>query len=301
MFEEQRTHFIKSVQDEEQLLTDVIEEFESITNMLKDRRELCKHTGSLFCALKTIRSRSSSVLDALVNKDSSSIDEENLVKTLRVIELAMQLENEEKPYQAASKDTVKLLKGVKESLSTVNSNISENHAKSQKQSSLQSQQENFFDQCLELFETWTSEETKCSTNHSSYDELKSTLYPVVGKKLKFSHFIPSATLYLNEDPYEEPDVLLDRVIATNNAEISYVYQLTFRYYSTPLEQFVKLCSRFCYTPDEYEKKEPAISKQQSLVLDFLQTWIENFGITDISSSVSRHVRFFVNEIVIPAG
>ena len=288
--------------DEEKLLASTIEELCNALDILKKRKTLIQQMDTSFGVIKQIRQNNYNVLGDLHElKGNNKNWTAECYDKLNIVETTMQLERIPFPVFDSTEDnlkTSKILRSTKDSLISITKNLSENLKQTEEKATTQKNQDKSFEKALHQYSSWI--EAKYDTKNQIYQELNENLKVLINnQKLNYFRFIPNVSK-IGDDPFENSDELLDRLIISRDFNIIYPFLLTYRYFFSPVDLFTRLCGRFCFTPCEYHKKVSLISNQQDCVIEFLKIWIENFPHDFFDAKISSKINTFLDEIVIPA-
>lgn len=279
-----------------------------MASSVEERLKLLFQTDYSLGTLFGIRKNVTIILDKLdgtLHKNSWKSD--IILESLTMLEKVIRLESIGTPFIEEHADSGKVFHSISKSLEEINKKLRLEHTKAIFLHSKAKARDECYIQWRDLLDQLVNHKFFYSGQIESgiCKELDEILNPLVmDEQSKFIRDIPTKlfTVVGTEDPYEHEDELLDKVIVMRDPGISFLYQLTFRYFSTPDRLFTELCTRFCTLPLEVEQNSLRQTRTfKELVLEFFLSWIHNFYYPDIHQTLHNDITTFVNDVVCSSG
>lgn len=296
----------KKLRAEQEVLDSIQTRVSDLQKELNNRIKLLNGNKTDFTSRKELRGHILKVLGFTKEKFESESTKENMtVNPLRSIECLIRLVNSNISLvdSEVSGNSIKQLQVILDSLEGLYSKIESDRKLNEKEFDIHQNRENIIVKCNEIFSTLQNSK-EYFDSITKLEELTKILKPEIDSDTAiFSRDIPIHQSN-SQEKQEETNIggteLLDQVILSTDPEIKYIYQLTYKYFTTPQELLTQLCVRYCLTP-ERETENGLITKYQRNVLQFLRSWIRNFYEVDIKGPFAEEIKEFIALVVAPSG
>lgn len=305
---EKQLEYENLVRKEVDTLNTVLKQLKKLTSDVEERLKLLFQTDCSFGTLFGIRENISTVLDKLNETFNKSYQNEIMLESLKTLEKAIRLESVAVPLFDQHIESINVFKVFSKSLDEISKKLRSEHTKAIFVNNKDKARDECFSHWKDLLIQLVNHKFFYSGQIESVvcKELHEFLQPmVIHEPSKFIRPIPHKrfTVVGTDDPYEDENELLDKVIIMRDTGISFLYQLTYRYFSNPSKLFTELCTRFCVYPVE-DEQDPELYKKttkfKELVLEFILSWIHNFYYPDINKQLQNDIKKFVEEVVNPS-